>query len=363
MKDEYVIMENFETDPEESGWYEEPDLERFQWEEELKILSGRIDDDNRYIRYLSKFYDKTDILEFKTMVHGMIEWVSPDPRAIGLMGFGKKDTPTSEAFVGLEIKHEPLTIRIRINDEVSTEGLEMELDEKLVLFFRYVPEDNKAYLSSYDQLTGQPLEEISMDIALEVDFKVNQTGIFSEDGAYWHLMVYYFNSIRIYETIYSGLYCTPEEARKLTNLDAAKDMSDNMFAQLIKIYSMPQVNSRFRAEGYRTPFYTDERTPPLIRTIAALLTAAYAGKKSYTGHSQNENPVYKELLKEVNDLFEGLSYGDYELLDVDGSIINRSLHTSTDMRSTTEGRTGIFSLDDVPDITELIKGGRIIDGK
>jgi len=152
------------------------------------------------------------------------------------------------------------------------------------------------------------------------------------------------------------LYATPEQIRKLTNLDACQDMGDSMIAQIETVYAIPQINSKFRAEGYDAPFDTGDDTPPLIRTITALLTVAYIARKSYTGHSPSESPLYESMLDEVNEIWQQLHNGELELIDKDGNWIERTMETSTDMLSTTEGQLTLFTLDDVPDITSVMTG-------
>ena len=142
----------------------------------------------------------------------------------------------------------------------------------------------------------------------------------------------------------------------MVNLDAVQDMTDNTIAMIETTFAIPQVNSRFRSEGYAAPFETGDDTPPLVRTITALLTAAYAARKSYIAIDPSDSPVYKDLLKEVNDIWKALLNGEMELLDKDDNIMERGLATSTDMLSTTEGEYNLFTLDDTPDIDSVMSG-------
>jgi len=149
-------------------------------------------------------------------------------------------------------------------------------------------------------------------------------------------------------------YCTATEARILTHL-TVDEMSDNDLNAIQSLFAVPQIDSRFRAEGYAVPFDVSPDAPPLVRSLSAMLTAAYAVKRSYTGHSPNECP-WQDLLDEINEIFKAISKGDMEVIDIDGNLIPRTLATSGDMKSTTEGELSLFTLDDPPNIEEVMAG-------
>ena len=152
------------------------------------------------------------------------------------------------------------------------------------------------------------------------------------------------------------IYCTTDQARILSELDT-EEMPNATFEIVQEIFAVPIVDSRFRAEGYAVPFATVPNTPPLVRSMTAMLTAAYASKSSYEGHDPNESPNYDTLMRRINKLFKDILDGDLELLDKSGNIILRTQTTSTGMLSTTDGEEPLFNLDDVPDITEIMSDG------
>jgi len=368
---DYQIEDTFISDPEDMGWsvFAGTSLD---WDS-LEKIGGSLgsDVDARYSKFLGKAQLPTDNIISRFILMAENIGVNSAPALIGL--FNSKTVEGQDECFAIKLLTDSNDIRpqvyIAYNDGAtkieSTSTYSLTAGTKYVISLRYVPEDGKAYVGIYDFLTETLLSEISVNIDSTKSFSLNQAGISEMSATYANtadVWVYEVDALGEPDPIiYASLYCTPSEARLMTNLDTVNDMSDSMIAQIETIYAIPQVNSHFRSEGYDAPFDTGDDTPPLIRTITALLTSAYAARKSYIGHDPNESPVYAAVLKEVNSIWKSLLNGELELLDIDNNWIERTLETSSGMLSTTDGQTALFSLDDVPDITEVISGG-LYDG-
>jgi len=367
---EYQIEDTFTSDPVDMGWSKFAGLS-LDWDTAEKI-GGTIGSDinARYSKFLGKAQLPTDNIISRFVVMAENVGVDSAPALIGL--FNSKTAIGKDECFAIKLLTDALDIRpqvyIAYNDGItkieSTSTFSLTASTKYVITLRYVPEDGKAYVGIYDFLTETLLSEISVNIDSTKSFSLNQVGMSEMSSTYANpadVWAYEVDALGEPDpVVYADLYCTPADARQMTNLDAVNDMSDYTIAQIETIFAMPQVDSRFRSEGYAAPFLFGDDTPPLIRTITALLTSAYAARKSYVGHDPNDSPVYKDILKEVNKIWEDLLDGQLELLDKDGNWIERSQSTSSDMRSTTEGQTALFSLDDLPDITNVISGGLYI---
>lgn len=358
---EYQIEDVFTKDPAEQGWVQFSGTELI-WDAIEKVGGNlQTDDKSRYVKYLGKAMTHlNNILASFTFTIDEIMASSGD----AIVGFFQVGEPDGKEHCfgmilrtssGVAIPH----IYVAYSDGTkieSTGTFSLVDEEKYVAAIRYVPEDRKAYLEIYDFLTQQLIFQEDITINVTKSLSLNQVGISQVGGYTWMkgaAWIYDMNAIsEPMPIVYSSLYCTPEEARKMTNLDAVQDMTDDMLVQIERIYSMPQIDARFRSEGYLAPFASGTNTPPLVRTISALLTAAYACKKAYIGHAPSESPNYDALLKEVNDLWVEILKGKLELIDASGNWIERTQRTSTDMLSTTAGQTSsvsrIFTLDGCP---------------
>ena len=361
----YQIEDVFTTDPTLNGWAQKQGV-TMDWDTVEKVGGNLgVDANCRYIKFLGKPLTQEDNITalFTVMVDNAAAGTG---KAIAGF-FNVNESEGKDECFGLLIDtsgggYLP-HVYVAYDDGTKITGAGfygLVGGTKYVIAIRYVPEDSKAYLQIYDFVTQQLLFTDVLTIDATKTFELNQVGISEHDVAFntsAEAWIYDMNAVAEPEPIvYSSLYATPEQVRKMTNLDAIQDMDDEMLAQIETVYAIPQVNSRFRSEGYPAPFDSGDDTPPLIRTITALLTVAYAARKSYTGHSQNESPLYESMLEEVNTLWEDILNGKMELLDKDGGWVERTLPTSTDMLSTTEGECQLFTLDDPPDITEVMAG-------
>ncbi|MBW1858004.1 MAG: hypothetical protein JRI42_06995, partial [Deltaproteobacteria bacterium] len=336
----YEIESDFTKDPANMGWLQQGGSS-IAWNT-VDAIGGSIGavPDMRYHKFLGKKYQPN---EFISALFALEVGVVPIDNAIALLGFfDSQESSAEDLTLSIYIDGTRLHLYVAYDDasnKKSTDFITILDSKKYICAIRNVPEDGKAYLGLYDFLTQQLIQEISMDIDSTKNFDLNQVGLSewnSTDNVY-NVWAYEINAIGDPETIvYEDLYCTPEQARQMTNLDELNDMSDSTLASLETVFAMPQVDARFRAEGYGAPFKTGDDTPPLIRAITALLTSAYAARKSYIGHDPNDSPVYKDVLKEVNAIWKSLLNGELELLDIDGNWIERDQPTSTDMLSTTE---------------------------
>ena len=362
----YQVVDVFTTDPTLKGWSQIQGT-TMAWDSTEKVGVGLGSDaDCRYIKYLGKPLTQSDYLIalFTFMTDNVA--LNTGSFLVGFFNVGESvgkdecvalfvDNSSGAPRPHIYIAYDDGTTKV-----IGTGSFTLNEGDKYVACIRHVPEDAKAYLDIYDFVTQQLLFSENITIDEDKTFSLNQVGI-SEYGISvaggsegW---IYDMNAVAEPEPIdYASLYATPEQIRKLTNLDACQDMDDAMLAQIQTVYAIPQVNSKFRAEGYDAPFDTGDDTPPLIRTITALLTVAYVARKSYTGHSPNESPLYESMLEEINEIWMQLHKGELELIDKDGNWIQRSMATSTDMLSTTEGQLTLFTLDDVPDITSVMTG-------
>lgn len=362
---DYQVVDVFDTDPTKKGWAQFAGAS-FAWDTVDKV-GGQLGQDvnARYIKYLGKVLTQADqiIASFTFMVENI--GISS---ANGLMGFFNVDeTEGIDECVAMLIDNSTGTSRPHIYvayDDGTTkitgaDTYNLVQGTKYVAVIRYVPEDGRAYLQLYDFLTEQLLFEEVVTINTAKTFELNQVGMSETATGTLNVEAWMYDMNAVGDPdpiVYTTLYAKPDEIRDMTNLDAVKGMTDNTLSRIETVYAIPQVNSRFRAEGYAAPFSAGDNTPPLVRTISALLTAAYAARASYTGHSPNESPLYASSLKEVNELWKSIMNGELELIDIGGSIIERTLGTSTDMLSTTEGQITLFTLNDVPDITEVMSG-------
>jgi hypothetical protein len=353
---EYQIEDVFTTNPTLNGWVQFGGAS-LNWDG-LEKVGGILgaDDNCRYNKYLGKTLNNTDnILASFTFMVDDITTLSGE----AIIGFfdvnrahGKEHCFGMVLRTSSGVAHPHVYIAYSDGTKVEgTASYTLNNGDKYVAAIRYVPEDSKAYLEIYDFLTQTLLFQEDVSTISTKSLSLNQIGI-SEvilktipDGEAW---IYDMNAVGEPEpVVYSSLYCTPEEARKMTNLDAVQDMTDEMVAQIERVYAMPQIDARFRSEGYQAPFQSGTNTPPLVRTIAALLTAAYACKKSYIGHAPSDSPTYETLLEEVNKLWDDILKGKLELISASGNWIERTLATSTDMLSTTEGIKAPFNADDL----------------
>lgn len=362
---EYQVVDVFTTDPKLNGWQQDQGTS-LDWDTVEKI-GGNLgaDVDCRYIKYLGKVLTEADniIARFTFMADNAA--VGTGKVIVGFFNVGES-IGKDECF-GMLIDTSTGSIRPHVYVAYSggtkltgTDVYNLVAGTKYIAAIRYVPEDGKAYLQIYDFITEQLLFKELVTIDTTKTFELNQVGISEYDTAgdtNAEAWIYDTNAVADPEPIvYDDLYATPEQIRKMTNLDAVQDMTDSMIAQIETVYAIPQVNSKFRAEGYAAPFDAGDDTPPLIRTITALLSAAYCARKSYVSHAPSESPVYESLLKEVNEIWEQLHNGELELIDIIGGIIERTETTSTDMLSTTEGQITLFTLNDEPDITTVMTG-------
>lgn len=361
---EYQIENEFTSNPARFGWGQKGGAS-FDWDSVEKV-GGQLgqDADARYQKYLPKGLSEAEqlIATFTIMVDNAIL-----NSAKGLIGFFNSDEGIGkEQCFGFIIDNSTGTpkpnVYLAYDDGTKLTGTgsySLTQGDKYVCTIRHVPEDGKAYLQIYDFLTEQLLftEYITLDSTKT--FTMQQVGMSEIETATLNVEMWMYEVLAVGEPdtiVYADLYCTPGEARSMVNLDAVQDMTDNTIAQIETVYAIPQVDSRFRSEGYAAPFKYGDDTPPLVRTITALLTAAYAARKAYVSVDPSESPVYKDLLKEVNELWKALKNGDLELLNKDGNIIERTEETSSRMLSTTEGQSELFTLDDVPDIDEVMSG-------
>lgn len=367
---EYQIENAFTSNPAKKGWVQFGGTS-FSWDS-LEKVGGKLgqDVDARYIKYIPKDLSEADqlIATFTIMIDNAIL-----NSAKGLIGFFNSNEPTGkEQCFGFLVDNSTGTpkpnVYLAYDDGTKLTGTgsySLTQGDKYVCTIRHVPEDGKAYLQIYDFLTEQLLFTEYIILDSTKTFTVQQVGMSEIETATLNAEMWLYEVLAVGEpetTIYADMYCTPGEARSMVNLDAVHDMTDNTISQIESVYAIPQVDSRFRSEGYTAPFSYGEDTPPLVRTITALLTAAYAARKSYVSVDPSDSPVYKDLLKEVNELWKSLKNGDLELLDKDGNWIERSEETSSNMLSTTEGEYNLFNLDDVPDIEDIMSG-RLYNGR
>ena len=367
----YQIEDVFTTDPTLSGWAQKQGV-TMDWDSVEKVGGNLgVDANCRYIKFLGKPLTQEDNITalFTVMVDNAA--AGTGKAIVGF--FNVSESEGKDECFGLLIDTSTGNIRPQIyvayDDGTKLTGAGaygMTDGTKYVIAIRYVPEDGLAYIQIYDFVTQQLLWTDSVSIDSTKTFELNQVGISEHSTAFVttaEAWIYDMYAVAEPEpVVYADLYCTPGEARSLTNLDAVQDMTDDSIAQLETIFAIPQVNSRFRSEGYPAPFDTGDDTPPLVRTITALLTAAYAARKSYVSVDPSDSPVYKDLLGEVNKLWKDILDGMLELLDKNGDLMERGLATSTDMLSTTEGQLNLFTLDDVPDI-DTVMSGRLYIGR
>lgn len=364
---EYQIENVFTTLPSRNGW-QQKDGSSFNWDA-LEKIGGQLgaDANARYLKYLPKDLIQTDPLIASFTV--MVDDVVVDSSGVCFGFFNSSEPGLLKSVFGMMVSnltgasHPSLYLAYMDGTIILGSGAyTFNQGDKYVCVIRYVPEDLKAYLEVYDFLTQALLYSENINIDETKTFIMQQVGM-SEvllhapplDAVGW---MYEVKAVAEPEAVvYADLYSTPEEIRSLTNLDAVKDMSDAQLVVLERIFAIPQVNARFRAEGYSAPFTAGDETPPLVRSITGLLSAAYAARKSYIGHAPSESPAYKAYLDEVNALWKGILNGEYELIDHHGNRIERNEATSTDMLSTTEGQYTLFTLDDLPDITTVLPGG------
>jgi len=363
---EYQIDDVFTSNPAKSGW------QQFQgtsldWDS-LEKVGGELghDEDCRYIKYLGKALNQQDNITalFTFMVDNCL--IGSADAIIGFFNVdraaGKDECFGMKVICATGNPQPQLYIAYDDSTKQTTSGLfTFTQGSKYLIAVRFVPEDNKAYLEVYDFLTQTLLHELYIVLDETKSFTLNQVGISEVDtvgSPKSEAWIYDFKAVGDTEPVdYSNLYATPDEVRQLTNLDAVQDMTDSQIANIILTMAMPQVNARFRAEAYDAPFDTGDNTPPMVRTITALLSAAYAARVSYIGHAPSESPAYAAYLDEVNTLWKSILSGYYELLDINGQWIERTEATSTDMLTTTSGQTVLFTLDDFPDITDIMTGG------
>lgn len=363
---EYQIDNVFTNDPTLRGWGQFEGAS-FAWDSSEKVggLLG-IDADARYIKYLPKDLTEADHLIARFVFE--VEDVVANTGGVLFGFFNTTESGITKHVFGLRVINSTGTpvprLDLAYSDGTLVSGTgvyALTPATKYIAVVRYVPEDGQAYLTIYDFLTEQVLFEDIIALNTAKDFLMQQVGM-SETGIAsvqtakgW---LYEVKAVSDPETVvYTSLYCTPEEARGMTNLDAVTDMSDAELVQIERIFVIPTVNARFRSEGYAAPFEYGTDTPPVIRTISALLTAMYAAKKAYLGHSPSESPNYDALLNEVNSLYKKVLTGQLELLDKNNAWIERTLATSTDMLSTNDDdELALFTLDDVPDITDIMSG-------
>lgn len=366
---DYQIEDTFVADPKYAGWsiFQGASLD---WNN-VDAIGGEVgsDADARYSKFIGKPLTQSDnITSLMTVLIKSAMLGSPSV----LFGFfnanrahGQEECLGIKINAGTGLPKVHLYIAYSDGTKIDESTIfAMSQNVKYIFGLRHSPEDGKAYLEIYDYLTEQLLFEYSTDLDETKTFYVNQIGISEMNASFVETMEIWSYSVKAVgepePIVYSELYCTPGEARDMTNLDRVQDMDDYTLSRIEVIYAIPQVNARFRSEGYSVPFDTGDETPPLIRTITALLTAAFAAKKAYIGHAPSESPNWDALLNEVNSIFKRFLQGQMELVTVGGDWIERTLPTSTDMLSTTEDRTTLFSLDDVPDITAVISGGAYI---
>jgi hypothetical protein len=350
---DYQIEDVFTTNPALKGWIQFGDI-NINWDG-IEKVGGHLgaDDISRYVKYLGK-----TLTQANQMMAAFTFVSEPKRNDHAIFGFFDVNTPIGKQHcfgmilnaTGVGTSH--ANVYIAYSDGTIVQGntvYPLNSGDKYFGAIRYIPEDGKAYLEIYDFLTQQLLFQDEIILNTSKSLSLNQIGMSLVD--LYMIMVpslawmYDMKAVAELEpVVYSSLYCTPEEARKMTNLDAVQDMTDDMLAQIERIYAMPQVDARFRSEGYSAPFLKGEDAPPLIRAVTALLTAAYACKKSYIGHAPSESPNYEALLEEVNKIWDDLLKGKLELINVSGEWIERTKQTSTDMLSTTAGKTNTFSL-------------------
>ena len=353
---DYQIEDDFLTDPTLKGWIKLAGTS-LDWDT-VDRIGGSLgtDPDARYAKFLGKAQTEADNILASFVVLGDN---APAFTLASLIGFfNSNEAAGQEECLAIKFKASlggiVPQIYVAYDDGTKLESsslTSLSFGSKYIISLIHSPEDKTASIHVYDFLTGTLLFEVSIEINTSKSFTLNQVGISEVSNNYGFTTddwVYLVEALGEPEpVVYSTLYCTPEEARKMTNLDVVQDMSDEMLAQIERVYAMPQVDARFRSEGYAAPFSAGDNTPPLIKTVTALLTAAYACKKAYTGHAQNESPNYAALLEEVNEIWDSFLAGKMELIDITGVWIERTLDTSTDMLSTTEGTESTFTLDDI----------------
>jgi len=369
---DYQIEDIFTIDPELNGWLQKQGA-TLDWDSIEKVGGNLGADDNcRYIKFLGKSLSKSDNITALFTIMADNAAAGTGKALIGFFNINESEGKDEcfclllDTSTGSIVPHIYIAYNDGITKIVGIGTYTLGAGKKYVIAIRHVPEDGQAYLEIFDFTTQQLLFTESITLDTTKSFTFNQVGLSEYEAIILQtseVWIYDMNAVAEPEAIvYSELYATPEQVRKMTNLDAIQDMTDEMIAQIETVYAIPQVNAKFRSEGYQAPFDTGDDTPPLVRTITALLTAAYAGRKSYTGHAPNESPLYETLLEEVNNIWTDILNGKMELLDKLGNWIERTEETSTDMLSTTEGQCQLFTLNDPPDITSVMTGRFYIGG-
>ena len=291
---------------------------------------------------------------------GTVTPVTPKNQVV--VAFGSKgDAPLIVGRIGVWVIDSSGVVYSEEVDLDSTEILDWWQSKDRTFTLKYIPKDAPAIPVPKLQLIdenykGEIVRLIDFALPSGLEFDVDSIGAFNYPVApfqeVWGSNAW-IKRIQAFPTeapeSATDLYCTAEEARILSALDKVKDKTDDEMNTLQRLFVIPDIDTKFRAEGYRTPFEKDARTPPVIRTMAAILTAAYASKSVYAGVSQNESPEWVALRKEANKMFMEINNGDRELMDIDANWIQRTQPTSSDMLSTTEGEEEVFSLDNIPD--------------
>lgn len=348
----WTIDEDFSTDPTAMGWAK--DGTALDWDNTKEAIGGECETAGN-----PSYYKSTDSKSLDDNIEAIIQFYidKQNNNGSGVMGFLNSSGFGANNMV---IIFDGLTAyaRFTYNDgssSISPTGITLTEDTKYRAVLHYDKFIQTLYAEIYD-LQNNPIGNCAIQALTGKSLTVDRIGIGGAlvYGATKELELWVEDFKAFPSALdYADLYCSPYEVQDIiAMIDQTVDLSERQTRNIIKLLSMPKIDSLMSAIGYTVPFDTGDDTPPIIRSLAIRLSTYYSLKKLYTGHSPNEIKQVSELKNEVMDDMKRIAEclcADMDLLDTEGNVIEPT-SVSGGVLSTSEGEEDVFDLEDVPDI-------------